>query len=66
MWVFSNLEFWQPFNGLQRPQDPQNSQGLDGVDVLAFGSSARDKRHKNNRGKSLVLRSFTGTSVDAQ
>jgi hypothetical protein len=39
----SNLELRQPFNGLEGPQDTQNSQGLDGVDVFPFGSSRREK-----------------------
>lgn len=39
----SNLELRQPFDGLEGPQDTQNSQGLDGIDVFPFGSSRREK-----------------------
>lgn len=37
----SHLELGQPLDGLERPQDAQHPQGLDGVDVLPFGASGR-------------------------
>lgn len=37
----TNLQLGQPFNGLEWPQDSQDPQGLDGVDVLAFGPSVQ-------------------------
>lgn len=40
----SHLELGQPFDGLQRSQDSQNPEGLDGVDVLAFGPSVQPER----------------------
>lgn len=35
------LQLGQPFNGLEWPQNSEDPQGLDGVDVLAFCSSVR-------------------------
>lgn len=35
--VKNNLEFRQTFDGLERPQDSENPQRLDGADVFAFG-----------------------------
>ena len=33
------LEFGQALDGLQRAEDPENSEGLDGAYVLPFGPS---------------------------
>lgn len=35
------LQLGKTFDGLERPQHPQDPQGLDGVDVLAFCPSAQ-------------------------
>lgn len=35
------LQLGQAFNGLERPQDSEDPQGLDGVDVLAFRPSVQ-------------------------
>lgn len=40
----SHLELGQPLDGLERPQDTQDPQGLDGVDVFPFGAPGRQKR----------------------
>ena len=32
----TDLKFGEPLDGLQRPEDPQHSEGLDGLDVPAF------------------------------
>lgn len=52
--LFSNLQFWEPLYGLQRPEHAQDSQGLDGVDVLAFGSSAGEKRAQEQQRESFA------------
>lgn len=36
-----SLQFGQPFNSLEWPQDPEDPQGLDSVDVLAFCPSVQ-------------------------
>lgn len=51
----SNLELRQPLDGLEGPQDTQDSQRLDGIDVFPFGSSRREK-WLMLAGRVLVLR----------
>lgn len=49
----SHLELWQPLDGLERPQDTQDPQGLDGVDVFPFGASRRQKPHMQGQDAQL-------------
>lgn len=41
------LQLGQPLNGLEWPQDSQDPQGLDGVDVLAFRPSVQTEMTVN-------------------
>lgn len=42
-----NLEFWQTFDGLERPEHTENPQGLNSADVFAFGPPVENNHSQN-------------------
>ena len=51
MHEYDHLELGQALDGLQRPQDTENPQGLDGLNIPALVSSAEKPQGITGRGE---------------